>query len=256
MIGKTLRIESGMPNESAHRPRRAYDKLPHASVDSASRRLLAKNRPTAVITHHRRNDRGVLYGAFAFLRKSPRPTPQPLDEQQSPPTPRSAGSTNGTTSTAPSNAATAAAPSSGTTATPAPTSRRVSEYARLLASLGINGCSINNVNADPRILTPEFFPQIAAHRRRLPPLGRAGRHLRRFRQARKPSAASTPSILSIPGSPRGGNPKSTKSTRHSRPRRLRHESRFRRPRRSFAPMAAPTPMPPTSSPAPSSRTAA
>jgi alpha-glucuronidase len=38
---------------------------------------------------------------------------------------------------------------------------RVSEYARLLASIGINGCVINNVNADPRILASDFIPQLA-----------------------------------------------------------------------------------------------
>src|SRR4029077_11823000 len=38
---------------------------------------------------------------------------------------------------------------------------RVSEYGRLLASLGINGCSINNVNADTRFLAPDLIPQIA-----------------------------------------------------------------------------------------------
>jgi len=38
---------------------------------------------------------------------------------------------------------------------------RAADYGRLLASLGINGCSINNVNADPKILTPELAPQIA-----------------------------------------------------------------------------------------------
>ncbi|HEV3200189.1 MAG TPA: alpha-glucuronidase family glycosyl hydrolase [Bryobacteraceae bacterium] len=38
---------------------------------------------------------------------------------------------------------------------------RVTEYGRLLASLGINGCSINNVNADPRVLGADFIPQIA-----------------------------------------------------------------------------------------------
>jgi alpha-glucuronidase len=37
---------------------------------------------------------------------------------------------------------------------------RAGEYARLLASLGINGCSINNVNANPRVLGPEFRPQL------------------------------------------------------------------------------------------------
>ena len=38
---------------------------------------------------------------------------------------------------------------------------RVSDYGRMLASIGINGCAINNVNADPRILTPDFIPQVA-----------------------------------------------------------------------------------------------
>ncbi|HEX3121263.1 MAG TPA: alpha-glucuronidase family glycosyl hydrolase, partial [Candidatus Acidoferrum sp.] len=37
---------------------------------------------------------------------------------------------------------------------------RANDYARLLASIGINGCAINNVNADPRVLTPEFLPQL------------------------------------------------------------------------------------------------
>jgi alpha-glucuronidase len=38
---------------------------------------------------------------------------------------------------------------------------RASQYARLLASIGINGCTVNNVNANPRALTTEFLPQIA-----------------------------------------------------------------------------------------------
>jgi alpha-glucuronidase len=38
---------------------------------------------------------------------------------------------------------------------------RAGDYARLLASLGINGCTINNVNADPRFLTPEMIRQVA-----------------------------------------------------------------------------------------------
>ncbi len=36
----------------------------------------------------------------------------------------------------------------------------MNDYARLLASIGINGCAINNVNANPRVLTPEFLPQL------------------------------------------------------------------------------------------------
>ncbi len=38
---------------------------------------------------------------------------------------------------------------------------RVKEYGRLLASIGINGCAISNVNADPKILSPDFIPEIA-----------------------------------------------------------------------------------------------
>jgi alpha-glucuronidase len=38
---------------------------------------------------------------------------------------------------------------------------RVSDYGRLLASLGINACSINNVNADPQILATAMLPEIA-----------------------------------------------------------------------------------------------
>jgi alpha-glucuronidase len=38
---------------------------------------------------------------------------------------------------------------------------RGGEYARLLASIGMNGCTINNVNADPKILDDRFIPQLA-----------------------------------------------------------------------------------------------
>lgn len=38
---------------------------------------------------------------------------------------------------------------------------RVRDYARLMASVGINGCSINNVNADVRVITPELLPEVA-----------------------------------------------------------------------------------------------
>ncbi|HKV38562.1 MAG TPA: alpha-glucuronidase family glycosyl hydrolase [Blastocatellia bacterium] len=38
---------------------------------------------------------------------------------------------------------------------------RVRDYARLMASVGINACSINNVNANPRVITTEFLPQLA-----------------------------------------------------------------------------------------------
>ena len=36
----------------------------------------------------------------------------------------------------------------------------MNDYGRMLASLGINGASINNVNVNPRILAPDFLPEI------------------------------------------------------------------------------------------------
>jgi alpha-glucuronidase len=38
---------------------------------------------------------------------------------------------------------------------------RIAAYARLLASIGINGCNINNVNASPHLLDEENLPQLA-----------------------------------------------------------------------------------------------
>ena len=61
---------------------------------------------------------------------------------------------------------------------------RVSDYGRLLASLGINGCSINNVNANPRSCA-RLHPADRAHRRGLPSLGRAGSRSRSTSAARK-----------------------------------------------------------------------
>lgn len=38
---------------------------------------------------------------------------------------------------------------------------RVRDYARFLASLGIDGCTVNNVNADPRVLSDAYIQQLA-----------------------------------------------------------------------------------------------
>lgn len=39
--------------------------------------------------------------------------------------------------------------------------QRAGDYARILASVGINGCTVNNVNANPKLLTDEFLPEVA-----------------------------------------------------------------------------------------------
>jgi alpha-glucuronidase len=45
---------------------------------------------------------------------------------------------------------------------PGKISPRYADYARANASIGINGTVINNVNADVRILSPEYLPKVAA----------------------------------------------------------------------------------------------
>jgi alpha-glucuronidase len=107
------------------------------------------------------NDRGVLYGAFALLRKIQLGEPiNNLDERQTPYAPQrwvnewdnldgSIERGYGGRSIFWDNLRARA------------DLTRVSEYARLLASLGINGCSINNVNANPKLLSPDLIPDIA-----------------------------------------------------------------------------------------------
>jgi alpha-glucuronidase len=106
------------------------------------------------------NDRGVLYGAFALLRKvALGESVAKLDEKSEPRVSvrwvnhwdnldgtiergyggRSIFWDNGTARA---------------------DLTRVRGYGRMLASLGINGCSINNVNVNPRILGADFLPEI------------------------------------------------------------------------------------------------
>ncbi len=107
------------------------------------------------------NDRGVLYGAFALLRKMTLgENIASLDEQQSPFTPvrwvnqwdNLDGSIErgyGGRSIFWQNQRARA------------DLKRVSDYGRMLASVGINGCAINNVNANPRVLSSDLIPDIA-----------------------------------------------------------------------------------------------
>ena len=59
---------------------------------------------------------------------------------------------------------------------------RAGEYARLLASIGINGCTINNVNAAPGMLDDAFIVAGSPHRRCVSSVGRAAFHVGRFEQ--------------------------------------------------------------------------
>jgi alpha-glucuronidase len=166
MTGRVSRAESGVPQESAI-VLGTLASLPSrwaltSSLQEDGYWLKTINESAihyTVVTAI--NERGVLYGAFALLRKMALGEPiDALDERESPSTPirwvnqwdNLDGSIErgyGGRSIFWDNMRARDDLS------------RVSEYGRLLASLGINGCSINNVNANPRVLAPELIPQIA-----------------------------------------------------------------------------------------------
>jgi alpha-glucuronidase len=107
------------------------------------------------------NDRGVLFGTFEFLRRMGLRAPlSRLDVTESPHAPvrflNHWDNLNGTIERGyagrsifwESNRIVADL-------------SRARDYARLMASVGINGCAINSVNADPRVVTAEYLPQVA-----------------------------------------------------------------------------------------------
>jgi alpha-glucuronidase len=165
MLGRTLRSETGEPTESAI----------VLQAESGGRSDGYSLRTTTIASHRciviSGTSRGVLYGAFALLRKiALGQSIGNLEEQDGPYAPvrwlnhwdKLDGSIErgygGRSIFWDSDHA-------------REDLSRVTDYARMLASLGINGCSINNVNADPRILTPAFYPQIARIAAALRPWG-------------------------------------------------------------------------------------
>jgi alpha-glucuronidase len=107
------------------------------------------------------NDRGVLYGVFALLSKIARNEKiSTLNELEQPYAPirwvNQWDNLNGTIERG------YAGPSIFFSDNNVRSDlTRVDEYARLLASIGINGCAVNNVNANPRVIDPSFLSQLA-----------------------------------------------------------------------------------------------
>jgi alpha-glucuronidase len=107
------------------------------------------------------DDRGVLYGVFALLRRvALHDAIDGLDDHQEPAA--AVRWTNEWDNLDGSIERGYAGPSiffgnDGVTSSLS----RVREYARILASVGVNGCAVNNVNADPRAITHDFVPQLA-----------------------------------------------------------------------------------------------
>jgi alpha-glucuronidase len=169
MLGRTLRIEPKLPAESAIVIGTAADiaaAVPALALKGALAEdgfhlysRTANGRRHIVIAGA--NDRGALYGAFALLRRiALHQAIEPLDVREEPYAPirwvnhwdNLDGSIErgyGGPSIFFENDNVREDLS------------RVRDYGRLLASLGINACSINNVNANTRAIATEFLPQVA-----------------------------------------------------------------------------------------------
>ena len=107
------------------------------------------------------NDRGVLYGAFALLREiAQNQDVSTLDDLENPSAPiRWATQWDNLDGSIERGYAGRSIFFDGGNVRSDLT--RAGEYARLLASIGINACAINNVNADPKVLSAGFIPQLA-----------------------------------------------------------------------------------------------
>jgi alpha-glucuronidase len=165
MTGRTLRIATAVPQEPAIVVGTLADlqrALPQWNLGSeipTDGFWLKAVRGNIVVAGG--NDRGALYGTFALLRKIALGEPVAnLDEHQAPYAPvRWVNEWNNLDGTIERGYGGRSIFWDAGHVREDLT--RVSEYGRLLASLGITACSINNVNANPKVLTPEFTPQIA-----------------------------------------------------------------------------------------------
>ena len=107
------------------------------------------------------NDRGVLYGVFALLRRVGLRQPlENLDEKHNPAAPirwtNEWDNLDGSVERGYGGRSIFFA--GGNVLADL---SRAGDYARLLASVGINGCVVNNVNADTRLISGDFLPQLA-----------------------------------------------------------------------------------------------
>ena len=168
MLGRTLRVQPSLPSESAIVLGTAAD------LQAAIPQLhLAADLPadSYVVTTVAANgashlviagaiDRAVLYGVFALLRKIG--TGQTLNDHspvQSPYAPvRWVNEWNNLDGTIERGYGGRSIFWDNNHARADLT--RVADYGRMLASLGIQACSINNVNANPRVLASDFVPEI------------------------------------------------------------------------------------------------
>jgi alpha-glucuronidase len=169
MVGRTLRIESRIGAEpdlilgTSLAFRESLPELP-LSPDVAGDGYWLKTVTLHGVRHFiifAPNERGVLYGVFAFLRRIALSQPvTDIDEKQSPYAPiRWLNQWDNLDGSIERGYGGRSIFWEGGRARN--DLSLVSDYGRLLASIGINACSVNNVNADPRVLGSDFVPKVA-----------------------------------------------------------------------------------------------
>ncbi len=168
MLGRTLRIEKELPKEpiiilgtvGSLKTREPSLTIPEIGKDGYwLGKASIRGIQNLIIMSP--NERGVLYGAFGFLSKIAREQDlSPLNEVQQPSAPvrwvDQWDNLNGTIERGYGGPSIFFENDNVRTDL-----SRVSEYGRLLASIGIQGCNVNNVNANPRVIQDEFLPQLA-----------------------------------------------------------------------------------------------
>jgi len=175
MLGRVLRVQSSLPEEDAivlgtlGEIRGVAPHLaPAGSIPKEGYRL------ETVISGGKRyivvaggDDSGVLYGVFDLLRMiGLRESLADLSDLQVPSAPVRWLNLWDTLGTPPPGAPAGSMPPSfggsvlWENGLARKDLRRLNDFARMLASVGINGCAIGIVNADPRFLMPDFYPQI------------------------------------------------------------------------------------------------
>ncbi|MGC1156346.1 MAG: alpha-glucuronidase family glycosyl hydrolase, partial [Acidobacteriaceae bacterium] len=168
MLGRTLRVEATLPNEDAW-VLGTTEELHAAFPQYRAPSLGAEGFAVSVVEAHGRHawliagadPRGILYGTFHVLSGIGRGESfAALAGSESPAAPvrwvNQWDNLNGTIERG--FAGRSIFFDNGSVRTDL---TRAGDYARLLASVGINGCTINNVNADPKILTPEMMRGVA-----------------------------------------------------------------------------------------------
>jgi alpha-glucuronidase len=169
MLGRTLRMDSQVPDEDcillgtlASVKRAAPEiSLPASLTDDAYLLKATAAHAHKVLLITAANERGVLYGTFALLRKlALQQELEHVSEQAAPYAPirwtNEWDNLDGSIERG--YAGRSIFFEDGKVVQDL---TRAGDYARLLASIGIDGCTVNNVNANPVVLSPEFLPQMA-----------------------------------------------------------------------------------------------